>query len=166
MDSSIISALIGGAIATAPSIITGILSLYSQHQQAKRDIAMKQVDLIDVPRIADLREYAYQLGAFVSNASICDLSDFSENKFMAAHARAAAFVFPETLQAMNAAYPVIMAGWNVSNDDMSVSQKLQSSEITNLLKCINAEMTLKGFEKPANRDHYIHFKRHIHQHKR
>lgn len=166
MDSSLIGALLGGAIAAVPSIITSVLSLYAQRQQAKRDIAMKQVDLVDVPRIADLREYAYQLGAFVSNASIHDLGDFSETRFIAAHARAAAFVSPETLLAMNAAYPIIMAGWNGSNDDMSVSQKLQSPEITNLLKCINAEMVLKGCDKPADRNHHIRFQCQIHKRKR
>nr|DAH94489.1 MAG TPA: hypothetical protein [Caudoviricetes sp.] len=166
MDSSLISVIIGGSIALVPTIINIGIDFVKQRQQFQREMILKQIDLVDKPRIEALREYAYQIGAFLSNASIYG-DDFSENKYIAAQARAAAFVSAKTLKAMNAAYPVIMAGWN-DNPDMSTQKKLESPQIATLMRCLNTEMTLrpKRYNVPAGSHNKINLKCKLHKKKR
>lgn len=157
MDNSLLSVIIGGCIALVPTIISVCVEPLRQRRQFQREMFLKQIDLVDKPRIEALREYAYQLGAFLAGYSLDNA--FSENTFMAAQSRASAFVSPETLLAMNAAYPVIMAGWNDSAD-MPTQAKLESPEIAHLMRCLNAEMALapERYNVPARGHNKVRLK--------
>ena len=150
MTETLLGVIIGGLIAAIPSIVSAVVTSRGQKARLRQDLKLKQVDLIDAPRLENLREYAYQLGAYLANVGT-DPKLFSRDRFAAAHARAAALVSPETLRAMNAAYPIIVAGWPDSDRDMTTEEKLASPELNELMRCLKAEMVLTGISQDTSR---------------
>lgn len=145
MTETLLGVIIGGSIAVIPALANILLEPYRQRKQFERELTLKQIDLVDTPKLENLREYAYQLGAYLANAGT-DPKLFTRDRFAAAHARAAALVSPETLRAMNAAYPIIVASWPDSDRDMTTEEKLASPELNELMRCLQAEMVLTPFK--------------------
>lgn len=145
MTETLFGVIIGGSIAVIPALANILLEPYRQRKQFERELTLKQIDLVDTLKLENMREYAYQLGAYLANAGT-DPKLFSPDRFAAAHARAAALVSPETLRAMNAAYPIIVAGWPDSDRDMTTEEKLASPELNELMRCLQAEMVLTPFK--------------------
>lgn len=145
MTETLLGVIIGGSIAVIPALANILLEPYRQRKQFERELTLKQIDLVDTPKHENLREYAYRLGAYLANVGT-DPKLFSRDRFAAAHARAAALVSPETLRAMNAAYPIIVAGWPDSDRDMTTEEKLASPELNELMRCLQAEMVLTPFK--------------------
>lgn len=51
MDSSLIGVIIGGLIAVIPVVLNGFFEAHRQRAQFVRDRALREIDLIDTPRL-------------------------------------------------------------------------------------------------------------------
>lgn len=140
----------GAALAALPTVSMYIIELIRQKSQQKHELRMKRIDLLETPRLTALQDYSRLAGALIGNE--LDSDEFSVANFRAAHQRAAMFVSPETYDAMNAAIPVILSGWEDSAD-MSPLEKMADKRVHTLNNCLRTEMYLDsstGNAKPAN----------------
>lgn len=157
--------LIGGLIGIVPTLATIIINLFNQRRQFKHELHMKEIDLIETPRLSALREYCRCLGVFLSD---CSVNSDDESNYLSAHASAAAFVSDETLRAMVAAQPIVMSGWHGDPSGLSTKEKLDSPEIALLLELIRSEMYIssKYLKAPTRRGNQINLKEYLDNKKR
>ena len=149
--------IFGAFLAALPTISMYVIEFLRHKSQQKHELRMRRIDLLESPRLAALQEYSRLVGALIG--STLDPEHFSVSEFRAAHQRAAMFVSPETYAAMLEAYPVILAGWDDS-DDIEPNDKLHHHSILKLNACLHHEMVLEsstGDAPPSNlrkRHHY------------
>ena len=157
--------LIGGLIGIVPTLATIIINLLNQRRQFRHELQMKEIDLIETPRLTALREYCRCIGVFLSDSSV---NSNDESNYLSAHASAAAFVSDETLRAMVAAQPIIMSGWYGDSSGLSTKEKLDSPEIVLLLQLIRSEMYIssKYLKAPTRCSNQVNLKEYLDDKKR
>lgn len=135
-----IGTLIGGGICILSTFLTMCVERWKLKKQQDHEKFMYLSNLIDVPRMNALCDYSAQLGASFHRAPG---NEFSQDKYYAAYQRAALYVSPETLMAMQAATPLLFAdGRHGSLPPMTPEEKLESVEISTLSACLQREMAL------------------------
>lgn len=137
MQESTINLLIGGALGIIPSITTFCLEIWRERRKQKHEISLRNIDLVNSPRIEALREFADQFGAFAAPG---DDAGHSLNKLLAAMQTASLYVDESTLTAMQNAIPVLISAPSSYETRTQRADALKSPAITAMTKALRHEM--------------------------
>lgn len=146
ITSSNIGVALGGIIGIIPTIILVRAERHREERRERHELALHKLSLIDEPRLASIREYANQLGAMMSRDAY---EGYSPADYLAAYQRVAIYVSTDTLQAMQAANPIVLDGREGLHSAYSINDKIKAPEITRLYECLNRELRLSYAETTA-----------------
>lgn len=139
ISETLFGAIVGYAAGFLPTIVTLVVDIWKMLRQERYQTHLRHIELVEEQRMKALRAFSEQFGAFINTYTS---GDFSVNTYLAAMNQAAMFVEDETLKAMQAATPIILAGWPdwEGQEDILPPEKLKSPEILALTECLRREM--------------------------